>query len=531
MPFEILNRQISPKQLNLLKTAALILLSALLLRLARPGSDYWLLAWVSFVPLLLASDKKTPLGAGWLAIICLSLGNFSGFFWIEHLSENFLNISPPWNYLFTAVYSVYLSIPMGFVFFSYRLITTYTKIPHYIVLATVFSALWQLFPLIFNYSFAETQIPFPQALQGISITGSIGLDFIILLVNGLVFSFISGQYGKNPYLLGGAIMVLGLWFGYGFFAYENWQTKLKSWPEAKLGLVQPNRETSFSTTAAEKGFSLQKPRELVKTTRLAKQGASFVIWPEGVNYSYSTNPSVRGSFRSEIKKAGTNLILSEIYSQYEDNAIASYNAMLWVKPDGSEGQPYFKRVLVPFGEYIPAANLLNPLLKVFAPHLPNLKAGKDFVYFRDQGITVIPVICYESLFPYYLAQAANTAPTGRLMVVGSQDGWYDSKHQVYEHSYISMLRAIENRVPLLHVVQNGFSSWISPAGDVHIITDYKTAAAKIVNLPLEQNSQLSLFTKYPYAFIITIRLICLCFFITAVAKMAGLARTKNSHKT
>ena len=95
-----------------------------------------------------------------------------------------------------------------------------------------------------------------------------------------------------------------------------------------------------------------------------------------------------------------------------------YNAAFAVYPDGTVPMPYFKQILIPFGEYMPLASLF-PALKGL-----NAKAGVFTAGDRGPGLRlplhqpdgtpytlkVSPLICYEDTVP---ALAHECAPEGR----------------------------------------------------------------------------------------------------------------------
>ena len=81
---------------------------------------------------------------------------------------------------------------------------------------------------------------------------------------------------------------------------------------------------------------------------------------------------------------------------------------------------------------------------------------------KISDMRIIPLICYESVVPNVVAQSVGYDAAGKVFVVASQNGWYKSRFQVQQHSSLSSIRAVENRVPLVHSINNGFSSITMP---------------------------------------------------------------------
>ena len=91
------------------------------------------------------------------------------------------------------------------------------------------------------------------------------------------------------------------------------------------------------------------------------------------------------------------------------------------------------------------------------------------------------------------------------MLVGlSSDGWFGSTLQPYQHINSSILRAVENRLPFVHVLNNGPSIVAMPNGEVIFTTDANQAGGYIVDVPYHRNTQGSFFSHYPNLFINTV---------------------------
>ncbi|MBL0690858.1 MAG: apolipoprotein N-acyltransferase [SAR324 cluster bacterium] len=504
---------------SLIESGFWALLSASFFILSRPGLNAWYLAWICFVPLLIATRDKGAFSSFWMASLFLAIVYLFTINWISYLAKEFLNIPYPLNHLFMGSYAFYSGIRVGIIFFCYKFLVKHSFLPDFIIFPLTFCVIWGLYPVVFAHSFAETQIVFPIALQAISIFGAMGANFVITLNSGLVFALFSGSWRRHWVLFSLGILVIISWFSYGIWQYPIWQKKQSSWPITKFGLIQPNKKASLYKSPIEDGYSKIYPWEMSETKKLVKDNdVAFVIWPEGNTYNYSTDPAVKQSFDAYAKNLSVNLLFSEVYQKIEASGKKWFNAVVWINSQGQEMTPYFKRMLVPFGEYTPGRFLLDPLLGLFNQSLPGLTAGKDFNHFKNKIATIIPVICYEGIFSEHLAEAANVDIKKRLFVLVSQDGWYDSKHQVYEHSFSSMLRAIENKIPLLHVVQNGFSSIVFPSGDYRLLTNYQERGSAVVEIPLAPDVKKTFFTRYPHLFLNTIRII--------FGLMAGLALLK-----
>ena len=125
---------------------------------------------------------------------------------------------------------------------------------------------------------------------------------------------------------------------------------------------------------------------------------------------------------------------------------------------------YSKRKLTPYGEYLPFARLLEPVLRRNRIPYANLQPGDRDGYF-DLLFTRIDVsICYESLFPRLFA-----GPLTELLVTITNDSWFDGTAMAAQHLQIAAGRALERRRFMLRASNTGPSAVIRPDGTLATI--------------------------------------------------------------
>jgi apolipoprotein N-acyltransferase len=120
---------------------------------------------------------------------------------------------------------------------------------------------------------------------------------------------------------------------------------------------------------------------------------------------------------------------------------------------------------VPFGEYIPWRFLFGWLSKV-VPIGPDLSAGTDptplLVPLAGGETAIAPLICYEDVFPDLARSSVRLGAD--VLVVLTNDGWYGEEGAAYQHAAHSVLRAVEERRPVLRCGNAGWSGWIDEYG-------------------------------------------------------------------
>jgi apolipoprotein N-acyltransferase len=83
----------------------------------------------------------------------------------------------------------------------------------------------------------------------------------------------------------------------------------------------------------------------------------------------------------------------------------------------------------------------------------------------------------------------------------SQDTWFGETTQPFQHRAMSIVRGVENRVPMMHVINNGPSVVAAPHGRVVGGTQAFSRAELLVHMPFDPSSGGSFFSRYPMLFL------------------------------
>lgn len=243
--------------------------------------------------------------------------------------------------------------------------------------------------------------------------------------------------------------------------------------------------------------------------KISNQNPLLTIWPEGHVYYYQHQPSVRASFEHWLNYFNTHLLFVD--NHYLPKGV--YNSIFWLDNQGILQDIYHKRSLVPFGEYLPMQKYYQWLLNKMGLKVGSFQSGEKEKIFSIAGMKIAPLICYESIVPSTAAKSIGSNGAGKVFVLVSNNGWYGSLYQVHTHSMISSLRAVENRVPLIHVINNGYSSVTMPDGRVVFKTDYLKKGVWTMDLNYNANIGGSFYSKYPNWFSFFIKIVVLFFFV------------------
>jgi len=134
-------------------------------------------------------------------------------------------------------------------------------------------------------------------------------------------------------------------------------------------------------------------------------------------------------------------------------------------PHGVLPQVYDKFHLVPFGEYVPFARVLNSI------GITQLTVGEGFSSGDGPHVMAIagapamtPLICYEVIFPHAVTDAH--APRPGWFVNITDDSWFGPWAGPEQHFLTARVRAIEEGLPIARSANTGISAMIDGNGRV-----------------------------------------------------------------
>ncbi len=140
-----------------------------------------------------------------------------------------------------------------------------------------------------------------------------------------------------------------------------------------------------------------------------------------------------------------------------------WNGLIALDRDDTVRGSYDKFHLVPFGEYMPLADIL-PIQMIAPGGGGAFRAGPGPRTLRLPGLPpVSPLICYEIIFPGAVIDDADR-PEWILNV--TNDAWYGRSSGPYQHFASAVMRAVEQGLPVVRVAQTGISGVIDPYGRV-----------------------------------------------------------------
>jgi apolipoprotein N-acyltransferase len=295
---------------------------------------------------------------------------------------------------------------------------------------------------------------------------------------------------------------------------------------ARVGLVQP---AIPQTQKWDERFarSVLETIEQVTVATNGRGSPDFLVWPEAVTpWTLGREPDAQAWVERLSKQTGKPLLLGSVWANPEPGTDDWRNGAFLVTPTGGlSPEYYFKRKLVPFGEYIPLRPLLGWLEKV-TPIGGEFRHGESSEpLLVPVGKTQVPVgvlICYEDIFPSLARESVRSG--AELLAVLTNNAWFGEGSAAYQHAAHSVLRAIETRRPVIRCGNSGWSGWIDEYGNVRttVVNDdgtvyFRGGQTVTVSRDLRWRGRQSFYTEHGDWFII------LCAGLSLVAYYAAQA--------
>jgi apolipoprotein N-acyltransferase len=282
-------------------------LSGALYWLAFPGVDAWPLAFVAWVPLVVAMHRQSTGRAallGWAAGFTM---NVAGFIWLQPMLRTFSGFPAPVCFFFVLVVCAYQGGRIALLGGLYGRATA-RGWPAWLVLAGAFVASELAYPLLFPWYYSATVHQVHVLTQVADLGGPILVGLVLVAANGGIAELVLARAERRnvrgaPLVTGGVALAAASL--YGMLRIRSVDGATQRAPQATVGVVQANMGLMEKRSQYVEGLR----RHLTMSDALHSQGAEFLVWSE----TSAMRPVRDETYALELRAVGHAIRLPAIF--------------------------------------------------------------------------------------------------------------------------------------------------------------------------------------------------------------------------
>jgi apolipoprotein N-acyltransferase len=190
-------------------------------------------------------------------------------------------------------------------------------------------------------------------------------------------------------------------------------------------------------------------------------GARLIVWPEAALPVLANSiPDYLDALRDAGRQHGADFAIGLV--NYDPQTDKYFNGLLVLSPVG--GGWYYKRHLVPFGEYFPVPQFVRNWMRLMSLPYDDMTPGSEHQEIRTAaGQKLGLTICYEDA--YGSAQLA-VLRQATLLINVTNNAWYGDSSAPHQHLQIARMRALEAGRYLIRAANDGITAVIDPHGEI-----------------------------------------------------------------
>ena len=434
--------------------------------LAAPFLEPWFfpLAWFAFMPLFWAIDRAKSLRHavlyGWLMGL---VAHLIGFHWLTYTISVFGGLPFAVSCVVFVLYAALQGIQMAL----FALLVRSTGFGPLLIFPSLFwVSLEFLFPLLFPWYIANSQVAFLWMIQTADLVGPYGTGFIVMWFSAALYHalFASAEPRKKILPLAYASLAIVVAVVYGFQRLQSVGDEMAGARKLSVGVVQGNVDIDMKWNPVLAQKNLDQHRLLTNDL----PAVPLVVWPESaieaiiLERVQALPLDVMPAFKSD--RAYFIFGAKSFRGNPGRTDGKAFNTAFFTDSKGRILTRYHKQVLLAFGEYLPFAKLLSwipalPMADGFTP------GPGPVVFHLPRAVRVAPLICYEDLLPDVVRKFVSET-RANILINLTNDAWYGKSVGPWQHLRLAQSRAIETRRSLLRVTNTGVTSLVNAKGEL-----------------------------------------------------------------
>lgn len=283
------------------------------------------------------------------------------------------------------------------------------------------------------------------------VLGVYGISFITAASAGLLVMVLRGAARARVIAVGVAVVLAAIT---AVFGQRSW-TAPDGQPLA-VALVQGAISQDRKWLPEQREPTMALYRDLT----FDLPATDLVVWPEvAVPSQISREQAFLEEVQTTAAERGMHVFLGIIDADPERERI--YNALLAL---GADNGLYYKRHLVPFGEFFPVPDFVRNWLRMMnLPYRDVAPGRREQPPLAAKNVLLAPSICYEDAFG---AEQLDFLPESGLLVNVSNDAWFGDSIAAHQHLEMARMRSLETGRPMLRSTNTGITALIGADGGI-----------------------------------------------------------------
>ncbi|WP_274555698.1 apolipoprotein N-acyltransferase [Streptomyces spiramyceticus] len=320
------------------------------------------------------------------------------------------------------------------------------------------------------------------ALRLASLGGIWLVSLLVVAVNTGITVLVAVPSARKPAAAG----VVGCAVAAG--AAWAWAPRTEETGRVRVAVVQPG------IVGAQGGLSGREgrfARSEALTRDLAGQDLDLVVWGESsVGQDLAARPDLADRIAALSRTVGAPLLVNVDARRSDRPGI--FKSSVLVGPQGPTGNRYDKMRLVPFGEYIPARDVLGWATSVGKAAAEDRRRGESPVVMTlpgsgTAGLRVGPLVCFESAFPDMSRKLTRSG--AQVLVTQSATSTFQESWAPEQHASLAAVRAAENGRPVVHATLTGVTAVYGQDGErIGSTLGTDDSASAVYDIPLAQGT-------------------------------------------
>ena len=222
-------------------------------------------------------------------------------------------------------------------------------------------------------------------------------------------------------------------------------------------------------------------------------GARLIVWPEAALPVLANQiPDYLRRLQELGRANGADFAIGLV--NYDPAAKRYYNGLLVLSD--SDGGWYYKRHLVPFGEYFPVPSFVRAWLRLMSLPYDDITPGREDQPVRSAaGQKLGLTICYEDAFGSRQLKVLREAT---LLINVTNNAWYGDSTAPHQHFQIARMRALEAGRYLVRAANDGITAVIGSHGEIVArLPQFQEAVLRADVQPMTGLTPYARFGNYP----------------------------------